>query len=199
VSPYAELHCHSCFSLLDGSSTPEALVERAVELGMPALALTDHDGLYGAVRFYVAARERGIHPIIGAEVTLEGDSHLVLLAENRAGYANLCALISRSQLNGSKGQARLKLGWLRGRTEGLIALTGCRKGRVPSLLLAGEKDKAVAALRTLRSLFGPRNVYVELQHHLDKDDAALIADLAELAGALRLPVVATHNVHYAAP
>jgi len=197
MSGYAELHCHSCFSLLDGASTPEALVDRAVELGLPALALTDHDGLYGAVRFYVAARERGLHPVIGAEVTLEGDSHLVLLAENRAGYANLCALITRAQLDRSKGQARLKVSHLRGRTDGLIALTGCRKGRVPSLLLAGERDKALTALRTLKSLFGPRNLYVELQHHLHREDAALMADLAELAQALHLPVVATHNVHYA--
>jgi error-prone DNA polymerase len=197
MSGYVELHCHSCFSLLDGASTPEALVERAAELGMPALALTDHDGLYGAVRFGVAARERGIHPIFGAEVTLTGGSHLVLLAEDRAGWGNLCHLLSRAQLEGSKGQARLNLKWLRGRTEGLIALTGCRMGRVASLLLADEKDKAVAALRTLKSLFGSRNLYVELQHHYHPEDALLIADLAELAVTLRLPIVATHNVHYA--
>lgn len=197
MTAYAELHGHSCFSLLDGASTPEALVERAAQLGLPALALTDHDGLYGAVRFSVAARERGIRPVFGAEVTLEGDSHLVLLAENRAGWANLCALISQAQLNGSKGQARMKLGWLRGRTEGLIALTGCRKGRVPSLLLAGEKDRALTALRTLKALFGPRHLYVELQHHLHREDDGLNADLAELAATLHLPVVATNNVHYA--
>ncbi len=197
MSGYVELHCHSCFSLLDGASTPEVLVERAAQLGMPALALTDHDGLYGAVRFYVAARERGIHPIFGAEATLEGGSHLLLLAEDRAGWANLCALLSRAQLEGSKGEARLRLSWLRGRTDGLIALTGCRHGRVPSLLLAGEKDKAARALRTLKTLFGPRRLYVELQHHLHRDDDSLMADLAELAETLRLPIVATHNVHYA--
>lgn len=197
MSPYAELHCHSCFSLLDGASTPEALVERATDLGIPALALTDHDGLYGAVRFSVAAQEHGLHPVFGAEVTLEGDSHLVLLAENRVGWANLCALISKAQLGGSKGQARLKLSWLRGRTEGLIAFTGCRKGRVPSLLLAGDRDKALAALRTLKALFGPRNLYVELQHHLHREDDGVNADLAELAATLHLPLVATHNVHYA--
>ena len=122
VGEYVELHCHSCFSLLDGASTPEALLDQALALGMGALALTDHDAFYGSVRFHVAARERGLHPIIGAEVTLEDGSHLVLLAQDRTGYGNLCWLISRAQLGGAKGQSRLPLGLLQGRTEGVIAL-----------------------------------------------------------------------------
>lgn len=103
MSGYVELHCHSCFSFLDGSSTPEALLDRALALGMPALALTDHDGLYGAVRFSTEAQKRGLRPILGAELTLTSEEHLVLLAEDRQGYANLCWLISQAQLAESKG------------------------------------------------------------------------------------------------
>jgi len=200
---YVELHCHSCFSLLDGASTPEALLDRAAELGMPALALTDHNGLYAAIRFSLAARQRGIAPIVGAELTLQKGpgcpepSHLVLLAENRAGYRNLCWLISRGQLAGSKGHPRLSLAQFQGHTAGLIALTGCRQGCVTGRLLAGEPKQALAALATLRELFGPHNLYVELQQHLHPGDAALAAELARLARKAHLPTIATNNVHYA--
>ncbi|RME85334.1 MAG: DNA polymerase III subunit alpha, partial [Caldilineae bacterium] len=98
MSRYVELHCHSYYSLLDGASSPAELVHRAAALGMPALAITDHDGLYGAVAFWRAARDAGLHPVIGAEVTLKDGAHLTLLAETQAGYSNLCRLISRAQL-----------------------------------------------------------------------------------------------------
>ncbi|MCW5879990.1 MAG: error-prone DNA polymerase [Anaerolineae bacterium] len=101
---YAELHAHSHFSLLDGASSPEALVEEAARLGLSALALTDHDALYGAVRFWRAARDAGLHPVIGAEVTLEGESHLTLLAETQAGYANLCRLLSWGRVASDEGR-----------------------------------------------------------------------------------------------
>ena len=197
MSEYVELHCHSCFSLLDGASTPEALLDRALELQMPSLALTDHDGLYGIVRFAMAARERGLKPICGAEVTLEDGHHLLLLAENREGYGNLCWLISRARLNASKGNARLRLRWLQGRTTGLIALTGCRNGWVASSLLAGQRDQAFAALHRLQQLFGPGHLYVELQRHFHPEDDALVANMAEMANRLGLPIVATNNAHYA--
>ena len=197
LGEYVELHCHSCFSLLDGASTPEALLDQTLALGAGALALTDHDGLYGAVRFYVAAQERGLRPILGAEVTLEDDAHLVLLAEDRAGYGNLCWLLSRAQLGGSKGHARLPLERLRDRTAGLIALTGCAQGPASRALLAGERDRAVEALRTLKSIFTPGCLYVELQCHMLRADEPLMAELADLAEALALPLVATNNVHYA--
>ncbi|HUV93751.1 MAG TPA: DNA polymerase III subunit alpha, partial [Anaerolineae bacterium] len=197
MSEYVELHCHSCFSLLDGASTPEALLDRALELQMPSLALTDHDGLYGIVRFATAARERGLKPICGAEVTLEDGHHLLLLAENREGYGNLCWLISRARLNASKGNARLRPRWLQARTTGLIALTGCRNGWVASSLLAGQRDQAFAALQQLQQLFGAGHLYVELQRHFHPADDALVADLAELANRVGLPIVATNNVHYA--
>jgi DNA polymerase III alpha subunit len=101
--PYSELHCHSNFSLLDGASHPEELVIRAAELGLPALALTDHDAVYGAPRFIRAAGEYGLKPILGAELTLSGGHHLTLLVENEAGWHNLCYLISRARHNRAKG------------------------------------------------------------------------------------------------
>jgi len=197
MSEYVELHCHSCYSLQDGASFPEALLDRAVALGMPALALTDHNGLYGAVRFHRAAQERGIRPILGAEVTLEDESHLVVLAESEQGYRNLCWLLSRAQLENGKGSARLDPRHFRGHTDGLIALTGCRLGRVPRALLAGDTAAARDALRELASVFPARHLYVELQAHYHPSDSTLNARLAGLAADEGLPIVATNNVHYA--
>ena len=194
---YVELHCHSCFSLLDGASTPEALLDQAGVLGMPALALTDHDGLYGAVRFALAARQRDLRPLIGAELTLESGLHLLLLAQNRLGYANLCWLISRAQLGGTKWNARLPSRLLHGRTEGLIALTGCRNGVIAVPLLAGQTERAADALRALKKLFGPNCLYVEIERHLLQDEETLVDRLTDLARRLNLPLVATNNVHYA--
>ncbi|MGI6375398.1 MAG: DNA polymerase III subunit alpha [Anaerolineae bacterium] len=202
MSGYVELHCHTCYSLLDGASRPEALLDRAQALGMSALAITDNNALYGAVEFWSAAQERGLHAVIGAEVHLADDDQgeggrLVLLAENREGYANLCRLISAAQLAGAKGNARLTLEQLTPHTGGLIVLTGGYRGRVNRLLLAGQSHEAAAWLRTLQRLAPPGNLYVELQHHLHRHDHLLLPDLAELAAALGLPVVATNGVHYA--
>ncbi len=197
MSGYVELHCHSCFSFLDGSSTPEALLDRALDLGMPALALTDHDGLYGAVRFYTEAQRRGLRPILGAELTLASEEHLVLLAENGEGYANLCWLISHAQLAESKGHARLPLAQLPGHHGGLIALTACRQGPVARPLLAGDRTGALAALRQLQGIFPPGYLYVEVQNHLRREDADLAAHIAELAAEVGLPLVATNDTHYA--
>lgn len=133
MTDYVELHCHSNFSLLDGASHPEELVTRAVELGMPALALTDHNAVYGAVRFLRAARTQGLQAVLGAELTLceDGDPdqthHLTVLVENQAGWHNLCYLISRAQHSAPKGAAALPLSELTGCTDGLIALS-----RLPS-------------------------------------------------------------------
>src|SRR5579859_889090 len=119
---YVELHCHSYFSLLDGASSLEQLAGRAAALGMDALALTDHDALYGAIRFDRAAAEVGIQPIFGAEITLEDDSHLTLLVENEVGWKNLCWLISSGRHNAPKGSALLPFDGLDGHSGGLIAL-----------------------------------------------------------------------------
>ncbi len=196
---YAELHAHSNFSLLDGASHPEDLVRRAAELGMPALALTDHNAVYGAPRFLRAAREHGIHPVLGAELSLQSGHHLTVLVEDEAGWHNLCYLISRAQANAAKGQAALPDDELIGCTNGLIALSGCRQGQLPAALLAGKWRRAHDALRRLTTLFGPQNLYVELQNHWQPHDALLVERLSDLAEHYKLPCVVTNNVHYAGP
>jgi error-prone DNA polymerase len=194
---YVELHCHSNFSLLDGASHPEELVARAAELGMEALALTDHNAVYGAPRFVRAAVEHGIKPILGAELTLTGDYHLTLLVENEAGWHNLCYLISRARHNMPKGEAMLPDDELIGCTDGLIALSGCRHGKVTRALIADDREAAVDAARTYKELFGKDNFWIELQRHYSPDDAELVAKLTALASYLQLGYVATNNVHYA--
>ncbi|MCB0187933.1 MAG: PHP domain-containing protein, partial [Caldilineaceae bacterium] len=149
---YAELHCHSYFSLLDGASSPEALVDEAHRLGLTALALTDHDSLAGAVRFQSAAEQQGLHAIFGAEVTLATGHHLTLLAETQQGYANLCRLVSTARLDQLPtddnapwpGKVVPALTWnrLAQQRAGLIALTVCRLGPVASPLLAGDPEEA---------------------------------------------------------
>jgi error-prone DNA polymerase len=197
ATEYVELHCHSAFSLLDGASSPEALVERAAALGYPALALTDHDGLYGAVRFWQAARERGLKPIVGAEIGLDDACHLTLLAGTQQGYANLCRLVSKGQLAGEKGQPHLTLDTLAAHAQGLLCLSGCRRGAVPSALLARNEERARQAAGQLLDLFGPGRFWIELQRHSLPDDARLETRLRDLAGWLGAGVVATNNVHYA--
>lgn len=208
---YVELHCHSNFSLLDGASHPEDLVARAVELDMPALGLTDHDAVYGVVRFVKAADVAGIHPIVGVELTIgeqpilsRGQAprstvgHLTLLVENEIGWGNLCRLISRARRDMPKGQAALLVDDLVGCIDGLIALSGCRKGEITAALLRRDWDGARDAARHYRDLFGgPERFWIELQHHLRPEDETLVAHLAGLAEHLGVGCVATNNVHYA--
>ena len=165
-------------------------------MGMDSLAITDHDGLYGAVRFYRAARERGIKPIIGAELTLEGGYHLLLLAKDQTGYSNLCRLISHAQLSHSKGNASLEFEALK-HTEGLFCLSGCRKGEIAAWLLAKRRKEALEAAGRYVRLFGRESFWIELQNHLLPDEQRLIAELVELARHLGVGYVATNNVHYA--
>ncbi|MGD2077250.1 MAG: DNA polymerase III subunit alpha, partial [Chloroflexota bacterium] len=198
-SGYVELHCHSNFSLLDGASHPEALVAKAAASGMPALALTDHDAVYGAPRFVSAAREHGLRPILGAELTLSGGHHLTLLVENQAGWHNLCYLISRARHQMPKGQAMLPARELVGCTNGLIALSGCRKGKVPAALLRRDRQAALDAAREYQELFGRDHFWIELQRHYLPDDDYLTAKLIALADYLHVGCVASNNVHYAEP
>ncbi len=193
---YIELHAHSNFSLLDGAAHPEELIAGAASLAMPALAVTDHDGLYCASRFSRRAKEAGIKPIIGAELTLDGKRHITLLAENRQGYVNLSHLITKAHLAGEKGSPALSSSHLEGRTEGLICLSGCEKGELSSLVRQGKKEDALAAASRYRRIFGEGNYFIELQHHLNPEDRRLCDRLAELADHLRIPTVVTNNVHY---
>jgi error-prone DNA polymerase len=196
---YCELHCHTYYSLLDASSSPEALVDQAATLGMNALAITDHNGLYGAVAFWHAARSKGIRPIIGAELTLAHGSHLTLLAETQSGYANLSRLISQGQMQGEKGAPRLAIEDVAQHAQGLLCLTGCRQGAVAAAVLAGEEARAARAAGKLADIFGRDRVWVELQRHWLPEDARLNGSLLEVARRTGLPVVATNNVHYASP
>ncbi len=197
MAEYVELHCHSYFSFLDGASSPEALTAHALALGYQALALTDHDGLYGAVRFWQAAQQHSVKPIIGAELTLADGQHLTLLAETQNGYANLCRLISSGQLAGQKREPVLTLEVLAQHARGLLCLSGCRKGAVAAALLAKDRERADAAAGHLRDIFGPQCFWVELQRHYLPTDVSMIAELVDLAHRMGVGLVATNNVHYA--
>ncbi len=193
---YVELHCHSNFSLLDGASHPEELVARARELGMPALALTDHDGLYGAVRFYKEAKKTGIKPIIGAELTIDQKYHLTLLAMDNHGYSNLCRLITRAQLHHRKGEPSLEKADLAAHSSGLICLSGCRKGEIASLLSENKEKQAEAVAQQLREVFGD-SFFIELQNNLCPGDNHLCHRLVGLARRVGIRYIATNDVHYA--
>jgi error-prone DNA polymerase len=217
--PYAELHCHSSYSFLDGVAHPEQLVEEAARLGLEALALTDHDGLYGIVRFAEAARVVGLPTVFGAEVTLReklpprertrlphgvpdpSGEHLVLLADGAAGYAALARALSLGQLAGEKGAPQYTLDGLVGcaADSPWWVLTGCRKGSVPAALVADGPAAAGRELARLTAAFGRDRVVVELWDHGDPLDSARNDALAELAARHDVACVATNNVHYATP
>jgi error-prone DNA polymerase len=194
----APLHVHSNFSLLRGASPVEEMVARAAALGYAALALTDRDALYGAVRFAKACAAAGLRPIIGSEVTVDSGHHLTLLAESQAGYANLCRLLSRAHQGQDKGKAALPFATLADHAGGLIALSGPRTGVIPQLLLAGRRTDATRAANGYREVYGER-FCLEVQNHLLPDDAWLMAELAALGKARQIDLVATTDVHYHHP
>jgi error-prone DNA polymerase len=193
---FVHLHVHSSYSFLDGGSTVRELAAQAVELGMPALAVTDHHNVSAAVELRRAAQKVGLKPLSGAEVTFDSGAHLVLLARTAEGYANLCRLLSGAWQR-DRLAPRLSPGALDGSVTGLVALSGCRRGEIPALLLQGRYREAREAAVRLASLFGRENFYLELQQTLLPRARALNALLAELAERLNLRLVATNDVHYA--
>ena len=198
--PYIELHAHSYFSLLDGVPTPEALVAQAAKWEMPALALSDHNGLYGLPRFWQAAQQAGLKAIIGCELTLtQNGGHLTLLAENQRGYSNLCRLITHAHREGEKGRAALPESALAENTAGLIALSGCRRGAIARALLAREQQRATRIAARYADMFGRERFFLELQRHHERNDRYLNAGLEKLGHRLGLPLIATGNVHYLTP
>ena len=214
--PYAELHCHTNFSFLDGASHPEELVAEAVRLGLHALAVTDHDGFYGVVRAADAARAHDLPTVVGAELSLglpgpqQGvadpvGTHLLVLARGAAGYHRLAAAITEAQLRGEeKGRPVYDLEELAGRVAGpgagdWLVLTGCRKGAVRTALATGGLPAAAAELDRLVALFGRDQVVVELFDHGHPTDSWANDAVAGLAARAGLPVVATGNVHVATP
>jgi len=213
VVPYAELHCHTNFSFLDGASHPEELAEEAARLGLTGLAVTDHDGFYGVVRFSEAARELGLPTIFGAELSLDlskpqnGEPdpegrHLLVLARGAAGYAALGRTIGDGQLAGEE-KGKPAYGDLEQIAPALgkevLVLTGCRKGVVPAALAAGGVERAARELDRLVELFGAESVLVELTDHGNPDDGDRNDVLYALARSRGLAAVATNNVHYATP
>ncbi len=194
---YVELHCHSAFSLLDGASLPEELARRAAGLDMPALALTDHDGLYGAVRFVRACEREGIKPLVGAELILQGGCHVTLLAMDMAGYSNLCRVITAAQLAGVKGRPVLTWDMLADHSGGLICLSGCREGELARYVRGSNFGAAQLAAGRYLEVFGRDRFVVELQHMMYPEDTALCSGLASLARECGVGCVATNNVHYA--
>src|ERR1700722_11882365 len=216
-TPWAELHCHSAYSFLDGAATPDELVAEAARLGLEVLALTDHDGMYGIPQFAQAAarlRAAGVAlgTVFGAELSIglssgqtgvpdpEGQ-HLLVLARDPEGYSRLCAVISAAQLaGGEKGCPVYDTGALAGAHDGhWVVLTGCRKGAVPAALAAGGPDAAWRELTKLTEMFGHENVMVELNCHHDPGDDERNDVLARLAALADVGVVATGNVHFAVP
>ena len=215
--PYVELHLHSNYSLLEGASSIDELIWTAQSQGHRALALTDHDGMFGAMEFARAAKEAGLQPITGLELTLAYPpdpgasvaeplrSHLTLLAENQRGYANLCRLSSiafglEEESDAGKQERRLDpclpIDRLAQHSDGLIVLSGCRDARIPRLAEAGRLRDARQELQRLIGWFGAKNVFVELQDNLVFNDRPRNHTLVELAEAAGVGVVGTGNVHY---
>ena len=193
---YVELHCHTNYSFQEGASSIQELLPRAVELGYPALAITDHDNLCGAMEFARTAHSLGVQPIIGAEVTLKGGSHLTLLAENHTGYSNLCNLLSASRLTTDRREPELDPRFLADHAQGLILLTGCPSGEMPSFAQQGRMDEAGKVIRQYIDWFGVKNIYMELQQNLVRGDTQRNQSLVDLARNVGVGVVATNNVHY---
>ena len=195
--PYAELHARSAFNFLRGASHPEHLAERAAELGLSAFAVHDRDGVYGAPRFYAAARELGLKAIIGCELTLQDKSVLPVVVLTRAGYQNLCRLITLGKLRGTKEDSSVTWEDLAAHAQGLVALTGDEEGPLRRVLGAGES--AVALVRRLVEIFGTGNVFIEIQRHFLREEQRVNERLAQLAERTSLPLLATNGVCYAQP
>ncbi|BDI33983.1 DNA-directed DNA polymerase [Capsulimonas corticalis] len=193
---YIELHCHSPYSFLDGASTIEELVRQAALFGMPALAITDHNTLTAAVKFHEVCEQYGIKPIYGTEVTMSDGSHLTLLAKSRTGYGNICRLLSTSYAIGGRLMPALPWDQLPLHAAGVICLTGCRQGKISSLIRDHRHLEALIVAQQLKDIFGD-DLFIELQDDLTPHAARVCHELVLLARRIGARCVATNNVHYA--
>jgi len=206
-APFVHLHCHTDYSLLDGACEISQLMDLAVEQKMPAVAMTDHGNLFGAVEFYNEAKEKGVHPVIGCEVyvaqqghTLKSDTnrynHLVLLCESLEGYQNLIQLVSTGYLDGFYYKPRIDKDLLSRHSKGLIALSACLRGDINETLLADRYDEARRLAYEYTDLFGPKNFFLELQDHGLDADRRVLPLVNRLSAETGIPLVATNDSHY---
>ncbi len=207
---FTHLHVHTEYSLLDGSSKIEELVHRAKELGMDSMAITDHGVMYGVIDFYRAARKEGINPIIGCEVYVANGSrfnkeagqgedryyHLVLLAENNTGYANLVKIVSKGFVEGFYYKPRVDYEVLREYHEGIIALSACLAGEVQRYLARGFYEEGKKAALRYQEIFGRDNFFLEIQDHGIPDQKTVNAAQLRLSKELGIDLVATNDIHY---
>lgn len=210
---FVHLHVHSEYSLLDGACRMDRLIQRASELQMPALALTDHGNLFGIPQFYKAAKKAGIKPLLGCEIYLmyEGSrlekrrdqgteglklGHSCLIAQNWQGFKNLTQLVSDAHVNGFYYKPRTDLEQLRKYSEGLMATSGCLAGIIPQFLLRGDYDKAKQALERFLDIFGPENYYIEIQNQGLQEQTEINPLLHQLAQEFGVKCIATNDVHY---
>jgi DNA polymerase III subunit alpha len=205
------LHVHSEYSMLDGAARVRQMVARAAELGMPALAITDHGVLYGLIDFYQACHEAGIKPILGCELYLARESrfsriagddspktiqHLTVLAKNETGYRNLMKLATAASLEGYYYKPRVDMELLAEHADGLIGTTGCLNGNVPRLLLEERFEDARMQAGKWQDIFGKENFFIELQDHGIADQGKVNPHLIELSSKLGIPMIATNDLHY---
>jgi DNA polymerase III subunit alpha len=206
-APFVHLHCHTDYSLLDGACEITQLMALAEKQKMPAVAMTDHGNLFGAVEFYSKAKEKGIHPVIGCEVyvaqqghTVKSDTnrynHLVLLCENQTGYRNLIQLVSTGYLEGFYYKPRIDKDLLSRHSEGLIALSACLRGDINETLLADRYDEAKRLAYEYSDLFGKKNFFLEMQRHGLEPDEKVMPQVHRLSAETGIPLVVTNDSHY---
>ncbi|HWC96311.1 MAG TPA: DNA polymerase III subunit alpha, partial [Candidatus Sulfopaludibacter sp.] len=204
---FVHLHCHTDYSLLDGACDIDQLMKIMVEQKMPSVAMTDHGNLFGAVKFYNAAKANGIHPVIGCEMYVAQQSHktrsesdrynhLVLLCENQEGYRNLINLVSTAYLEGFYYKPRVDLDLLAQHSKGLIAMTACLRGHIPEAILSDKYEDARRLAHTYSDIFGKNNLFLEIQDHHLEQDKRLTPALNRLSHETGLPLVATNDSHY---
>jgi len=204
---FVHLHTHTEYSLLDGLTKIKELVKRAKELGMPAVAVTDHGTMFGTAEFYLAAKKEGIKPIVGCEVYVakesrlkkerrQGMNHLILLAKNNTGYKNLCKLVSEAYLTGFYYKPRIDIELLKQYSEGLIGLSACLKGEIAERILNDDYNGAKEAAIRFNEIFGQGNFYLEMQSHDLPEDKIVNPQVLKLARELNIPPVATNDIHY---
>ena len=210
---FVHLHNHSEYSLLDGSCRLQEMVDGAREFGQPAVAITDHGNLFGALKFYKKARQAGIKPIIGVEAYMAVGSrfargggsgaarrkpyhHMILLARDYIGYRNLMKLVSQGYTEGFYYKPRIDREILAEHGEGLIGTSGCLGGEIPQLLLAGRREEAESVIRIYQEILGKENFFLELQDQGIPEELAILPDLRTLSTRTGAPLLATNDCHY---